>query len=232
MAVGKALNLGRSNTGSDDWTFRWIPMIFESEDEVVSLPFDEAQTRVLTSFGREGKIVRSGKEQFITEVGSRGTLDDGYKCINYIDKRGVERSGMRIHRLMVELFRPWWIAEAERRTELPWEKLEVDHIDHDESNNAIDNLRVLSRSEHRVAQQAYAVEEIDAVTREPFDPPRTYESACHAARELGLHQSSVRRVCENKLKTTGGRAFRYADEAAVLAHREARKRKRDANAVD
>ena len=33
-------------------------------------------------------------------------------------------------------------------------------------------------------------------------------------------------------RTTRGRAFRYVDEAAVLEHREARKRKRESNAVD
>ena len=227
-----ALKFGRSNTGPDDWTFRWIPMTFESEDEVVSLPFDEARTRVLTSLGREGRIVRSGSRKILTEIGSRGTSDTGYKDTDYIDRQGVKRKNVPIHRLMVELLRPEWIAEAERRTRLPWPELEVDHIDHDESNNVIDNLRVLSPGEHAVAQKAYAVEEIDAVTREPFDPPRTYESISHAAGDLGLNKGNVWAVCEKKQKTMGGRAFRYVDEAAVLEHREARKRKRESNAVD
>ena len=54
----------------------------------------------------------------------------------------------------------------------------------------------------------------------------------HAARALGLKPGSVRFVCEKKYRTTGGKAFRYVDEAAVIAHREARKRKRDTNSAD
>ena len=228
--VTAALRNGSSNTGPDEWTFRWIPMVL-GPNEVASLSFDEARKRVLTSFGREGRIVRSGQEKLLTEVGGRGTLESGHANITYTDKQGVEHKGVYFHRMMVELFRPEWIDEAVKRTKLPWEKLDVDHIDHDESNNEIGNLRVLSRREHTVAQQAYPVEEIDAVTRKPFDPKRTHESANHAARALGLDPANVRRVCEKKRWTTGGKAFRYVDEAAVLARREARKRKRDENAV-
>ena len=99
VTVTDALRLGLPNTGPDDWTFRWIPMIFDDPEEIASVPFDESRKRVLTSFGREGRIARSGSSRYLVETGQRGTDHAGYTRVAYTDRDGVKRFEM-LHRLM------------------------------------------------------------------------------------------------------------------------------------
>lgn len=83
----------------------------------------------------------------------------------------------------------------------------VDHIDFDRTNNCVNNLQWMSRSENcrkRRGCDAKPVRCIEANT--------IYPSATEAARCLNLNQSNISQVCLGKRKTAGGYHWEFVKE--------------------
>ena len=121
---------------------------------------------------------------------------NGYLQVN-LYKDG-ERKTCYIHRLVVEAYLP-------NPNDLP----QINHKDENKENNALPNLEWCDISyninygsrNQKISKPVYCVE-LD----------KTFDSSHAAARELGLHQSSINRCCNGKLKTTGGFHWRYQEE--------------------
>jgi hypothetical protein len=80
---------------------------------------------------------------------------------------------------------------------------DVDHINSDKTNNAIDNLQWLSHESNVKKsnnKQVFCVE-----------LNRIFDSAMEAGRQLGLNQSNISRCCNGKRKTCGGFHWRFID---------------------
>ena len=92
----------------------------------------------------------------------------------------------------------------------------TDHIDNNPSNNNVENLRWLTKSEQ--IQHSYATnperESNAARQSKPVKGRKVgddewilYDSANSAARELSLNQGNISRVCQGKVRKTGGYEF-------------------------
>lgn len=146
----------------------------------------------VTSCGK----VWSYKRKIFLKVWDRG---NGYLSVN-LYKNGVEKHFL-IHRLVAEAYLP-------NPEGLP----QVNHIDEDKTHNYINNLEWCDsqynnnygtrceRMSKTLGKMIYCVE-----------LGRTFDSACQAARELGLNNSHISKCCTGKRKTTGGYHWRYAD---------------------
>lgn len=67
---------------------------------------------------------------------------DNYYCVRYNNK------GFKIHRLVAETFLKDELEKIIEHSGISKNKLEVDHIDGNNSNNCVENLRWVTRSEH------------------------------------------------------------------------------------
>lgn len=67
---------------------------------------------------------------------------DNYYCVRYNDK------GFKVHRLVAETFLKEELDKLIKNSRISKDKLEVDHIDGNNSNNCVENLRWTTRNEH------------------------------------------------------------------------------------
>lgn len=135
---------------------------------------------------------------------------------------------MVLHRLVVETFRPGaFAAKLEKNPGLTVADLEVDHVDGDQNNNALDNLEVLTKREH-ARKHAFAVVWIDASGKvlETFECAADAIEAVRGTKGQRLAAAHVQKVCDGDYAHTGGRFFRWADKDDVEEKRAAKKAKR------
>lgn len=112
------------------------------------------------------------------------------------------RKDYYIHRLVAEAYLP-----------NPEGLSQVNHKDENKENNALPNLEWCDQSYN--SNYGSRNERMAKSLSKPVfcvELNRTFDGAHAAARELGLHQSSVSRCCTGERKTTGGFHFRYANE--------------------
>lgn len=116
-----------------------------------------------------------------------GKSKDGY--LQVILWKNGNYKNKRIHRLVAEAYLP-----------NPNNYDTVDHIDFNKANNCINNLQWMSRNENsgkkRSVRKVYC-----------FENEKIYESQAQAAKELGLDQGNISRVCRGIFKQTGGYHF-------------------------
>ena len=67
---------------------------------------------------------------------------DNYYCVRYNNK------GFKVHRLVAETFLKEELDKLIKNSRISKDKLEVDHIDGNNSNNCVENLRWTTRNEH------------------------------------------------------------------------------------
>ena len=133
---------------------------------------------------------------------------------------GIMKSNYQLHALICRVFRgpP---ATSEHT---------VDHIDNNPSNNNVENLRWLTKSEQ--IKHSYATnlqrESNAGRTSKPVLGRKVgdhvwtpYDSARAAARELSLDHGNISGVCRGKARKTGDYEFRFKeDEEEVIADEE------------
>ena len=133
----------------------------------------------------------------------KGTIDeDGYanlflKCIDN------KIRNFKWHRVIYTYF----------NGDIP-EGYQVNHIDENKQNNALNNLNLMTPKENinhgtcierRVAKQSKPVEALD----KDGNVVKRFSSTCEAGRN-GFDQGSVIRCCRGLRRTCGGYAWRYA----------------------
>lgn len=118
--------------------------------------------------------------------------ESGYLRVN-LYKNGV-RENKQIHRLVAEAYLP-----------NPNNYDTVDHIDFNTTNNCVNNLQWMRRNENCKKQRS--VRKIYC-----FENEKIYESQAQAAKELGLDQGNISRVCRGIFKQTGGYHFEFIEE--------------------
>lgn len=107
-------------------------------------------------------------------------------------------------------------------------ELEIDHIDGDPLNNALENLRAVDWGEHNSKHSA-AIDWVDGGW-----VLGTYDTAAEAARSVRgvdgkeLSNGNILKVCDGDYWQTGGRKFEYADakRAAELKVASAKKKRK------
>lgn len=114
---------------------------------------------------------------------------NGYWYINLTD--GKTKS-FYVHRLVATAFIP-----------NPNNYSEVNHKDVNPSNNSVDNLEWMPHKENTEYSQNKAVRCINT--------GQVFESAKHAATELGISRSGICYCCQGKLKTSGGFMWEYVE---------------------
>ena len=183
-----------------------------------------ASARLWLDPSRPNQVLRQLKTgMFVTTAPKTG--DRGYVPIRL--ENGKKEM---LHRLVIKTFRPRAfekkLAENPGLTEAD---LQIDHIDGDSSNNAIDNLRLVTRSEH-ARKHAQAVEWVGPGGEVLGEYECCGDAAEAVQRTTGqqLGASNIRATCDGCVRHTGGRIFRWKDAEAVAAARAVKiaKRKR------
>jgi hypothetical protein len=158
--------------------------------------------------------------KFATTDNERG--NGGYTSIQVVGG-GSEL----LHRLVVETLDP--IAFDTKMATNPGlgkADLQVDHIDGDESNNAIGNLVVLTRREH-ARKNAFSIDWVDdGWVLDTFECSVDVAETVRGMRGQLLEASNVRKVCDGVQTHTGGRVFEWADAELVEAKRASKLAKR------
>jgi len=163
-------------------------------------------------------------------------LKTGKFCATELERRengyvpvGVVGGGERgLHVLVVETLSPGaFEAKLAANPGMTKADLEVDHIDGDESNNAIDNLEVLTAREH-ARKHALAIEWIDddGKVLGTFECRADVVDAVRGTDGQPLSGGNVHFVCDGVQTHTGGRLFRWKDEDRVKAKRAVKLAKR------
>lgn len=122
-------------------------------------------------------------------------LNTGYLQVRIKDSTGVYR-GRNIHRLVMTTFNP-----VENM-----ENLHVDHIDFNTQNNCLENLRWLTPAENRSRKSGSNRKKVLCI-----ETGIIYSSIMDAARQTGIDQSDISKVCRGVRKTAGGFHWKYID---------------------
>lgn len=152
----------------------------------------------------KGKILRPGKD--------RG----GYLYV--ILGKDTKRTTFSIHRLV-------WTAFNGQRPE----GMQINHIDEDKSNNAIENLNLMTPKENTnwgtgiERRSKSIINNKSKINHKSYSKPiiqldlecnllAEFESIMDAERKLGIWNTSICACCRGKQKTAGGYIFRYKEQ--------------------
>lgn len=118
-------------------------------------------------------------------------LESGY-LLMYLGANGIYKN-FYLHRLVALAFLP-----------NPNNFTDVDHIDGNKFNNAIDNLQWLSHEDNvkKSNNKKVLCIELDKI----------FESTTDASQQLGIDQSNISRCCNGKRKTCGGFHWQYINQ--------------------
>ena len=145
-----------------------------------------------------GRVKRVTTNRILKQAKHHG----GYMRVD-LCKNG-KRKAHKIHRLVAQAFIP-----------NPENKLQVNHIDENKTNNIISNLEWLTakennnhgtRIERAIISNQKQVKAIDIANGEY----NYYESIKDCGRKLGIDPSSITKQLKSKLRQTGGYVFEYA----------------------
>jgi len=156
---------------------------------------EDAKTGRLFWKDRRGGTAKAG-----SRAGSLGA--NGYRCVH------VDGVGYGEHRIIYTML----------KGEIPPGK-EINHIDQNKSNNRIDNLRLDTHLDN--VRHGTGIARRAATAWKPIfchENGTTYPSIKEAAEKLNLKATSISKVLNNKLKTTGGKTFSFITTTVTNPH--------------
>jgi hypothetical protein len=209
--IGRALTGTRKSFIEGEWTAT-SPDLTELEDAV--LVHQTKNTYASRSHPNEFfKKFRDGR-RFVPKIFETN-------CFGYITVGVIGGGAKLLHVQLVKTYYPSaFAAKLSVNPGLVEGDLQVDHIDGDRGNNAIDNLSLVTRTEHS-RKHAYAVD----LLREDGSVEKTFDCAVDAEREvLGVDgqrilAGNIRQVCDNPAWRTCGRNFKWTNEEFVRKRR-------------
>jgi hypothetical protein len=160
----------RKNRVLRGWNLRYDLLESLPGERWAELGMDKKKS--LSSFGRVAHVTKAGL------VESRSVAEEEYIGVRF---DGVTH---KVHRLVRIVF-----GTNEDRRLLAC-GYDVDHIDGDTHNNRLDNLQVLSRTEHMRKTHGKRVRVVDRLTE--GSEPMEFGSARHAAAHIGMDPSTLR----------------------------------------
>eukprot|EP00943_MAST-04B_sp_MAST-4B-sp1_P003731 g3731.t1 len=165
---------------------------------------------------RVGILVSNmGRVKTLTK--NKGSLDQYYYCIR------LKKTKYQVHRLVCQAFK--WeevqrkFAQQTKYTDIYsfWNKLQVDHIDGNKTNNHIDNLQPLTSEEH-CKKTDHNQKKISKTQSKPILGKKDdgdwvpYSGVNQAARELKDISIKSIQNCYDTGKTIKGYQFKYAPD--------------------
>lgn len=132
------------------------------------------------------------------------TVNKRNRCYVSIQKDG-KRENCLVHRLVAKAFLP-------NPLNLP----EVNHLDGDTQNNAVENLEWCTKKhncQHAYVNDLTSLRAYNEKKEKPIvrDDGKTYDCAYSCANDLGVSVCSIRDVLKGRIKTCKGHTFRYKD---------------------
>lgn len=93
--------------------------------------------------------------------------------------------------------------------------MEVNHINEDKTDNRIENLNLMTRTENntwgtRLERSAASQSKVVVQYTKTGEYIATYPSTSKASKETGCHQGHIAACARGELKSTGGYLWRYA----------------------
>lgn len=149
---------------------------------------------------RIGDTIRLISNMGRVQIGNRKTfgttLRSGYKSV------GVDGRPLLVHKLVITAFRGVYDPD-----------LVINHIDRDRSNNRLNNLEVITKSENTIHAVSLGHKSLKAVQQIAKDGSiiAVFPSIQAASNATGIIHSSIGKVANGKQKTAGGFSWRFIE---------------------
>ena len=152
----------------------------------------------VSTYGR----IRNAKTQYILRLKPRPT---GYVVIR-LRNDNDELSSICMHIMVAKLFIP-----------NPGKKLTVDHIDKNQSNNKINNLRWASHQEQCENKRISVNRKGRSINQYTIDGQymKTWDSIKNASCSLNIDETSISRALSGRFKSGGGYKWKYNDNDQI-----------------
>ena len=171
---------------------------FEDKYQVSNLGRVKSKERYLNNNGGMQKVY----EKILSQHRQYGKSDNEYMGTTFSIKH--KTINKLVHRLVAQAF----LDDYD-------EKLEVNHKDGNKTNNNINNLEMMTRSENKLHAYRVLKRKTNGKAICQYDLNnyfiKEYESACVASRETGICRGSINDCCRQRKnrKTAGGFIWKY-----------------------
>ena len=169
---------------------------YEDKYQVSNLGRVKSKERYFNNNGGYQKV----NEKILSQHKQYGKEDNEYRVVNFSIKH--KTINKYVHRLVAQAF----LDDYD-------EKLEVNHKDGNKTNNNINNLEMMTRSENKLHAYRVLKRKTNGKAILQYDLNnnfiKEYESACSASRETNICRSAINDCCRGRCKTAGGYIWKF-----------------------